>query len=68
MARASNISRQQHAHRPPLRRSTTRAHGTMPTPGLGLRAARGVLLAVALGIILWAVLILAIVMVVGALR
>ncbi len=49
-------------------RSTSRAHGRMPVPGLGLAAAKGILLAVALGVVLWAGIIFAVLWAVGVLR
>ena len=57
------------AHRPrPNQRSTSRAHGRMPVPGLSLDAAKGILVAVALGLLLWAGMLLAVLWIVGVVR
>ena len=57
------------AHRPRRnQRSTSRALGRMPVPGLGLDAAKGILVAVALGLLLWAGMLLAVLWIVGVVR
>ena len=67
MAKAPPIAHRA-AHRPrPQQRPTSRAHRRMPIPGLGLDAAKGILVAVVLGALFWGLVIWGVVALAGRL-